>query len=148
MGLVVEELSQLDSDLVWFAKGHWVMYSNGPSDNTFCEGNDIQCFETMVERYHPSKGKMIMIDLAQLAAKAVMDMTYPVKEFSEFFMFWDMLARKRLDEGETVPSRIVTEAMLMILMRWDTDESYQLMPPSWPIPTRKKKEHIYANLEE
>ena len=146
MGLVVEELEQLESDLVWFAKGHWIVGYDKYDKPIFCHGDDVPAFQTMIDQYHSEKEKAFMIDLAMLAGKAIMDTTYPTKEFGEFFMFWDMLARKRLDEGEEVPRHIVAEAMLMILMRWDIEEGYALLPPSWNkgmFDKKKKKELNY-----
>lgn len=142
MEAVVKNLTQVQSDLIWFAKGWWVLY-----DQTFAEGSDLQQLQIMANRYYgasnPNVPRTLQEELTDLVGVAIMDCTYPNREFAEFFTYWEALVKKKFTDkliNEFELEKLQTEAMLVILMRWNLeDENYKLCPPSWPLPKKKEK---------
>jgi len=143
MEAIVKHLTQVQSDLIWFAKGWWWLY-----DKTYAEGSDIQQLQVMANKYYGigtinEIPRTLQEELTDLVGVAIMDCTYPGREFAEFFTYWEALVKNKLTDkviSKFDLEKLQTEAMLMILMRWDlSDKTYELRPPSWPLPKKEKK---------
>ena len=72
-----------------------------------------------------------MVNLVKLTALAILDTTYPEREFTDFFAYWHMLTLKRWTDKNFNPNNLIVETCNIVLAKWDTDENYELKPASW-----------------
>lgn len=125
------EMSQIESDIVWFAKGHFEVGIDWQGKGKPVEGSDVEAFYTMCDTYKYADPMSILTELAGIA---ILDTTYPQREFRDFMRYWLILSRKKGD-----PDEVTTEAMLSILAKWQMDERFVLRAPSWKPDMFKKK---------
>jgi len=147
---VKQNLTQAESDLIWFSKG-WRYYLNNKNFPVWLEANNMGEFWEVV-RQHVEKDEDSLALLSQLTGKAIGSTQESEREFGEFMSYFSNGVRVRFGKLENTNNEypitgkfacsmvkdLIIETHLVILSVWNVEEDFVLLPHSWEKPQGAK----------
>ena len=144
MELLQGQLNQIQSDIVWMAKGFFYFGKVGDTPS-FVEHPTME----QINKALGLTNEQIISELASIVAQAIMEEPDPIQAFKDMIYFASVSLKTKMESisFEMMPvkgiqpyvNNHIVSYMLVVLAKWEIPENIILLPPSWDPDIFKKK---------